>query len=232
MDQVDANEMYRFTESFRIQNLPLALIPGQKKKETERLQEYLSNLEKLYQAIQSTAGASVIVDSSKNPSYGYLLRQIPSLELYVLHFMRDSRAVAYSWSKVKEFQPGVKMARKMPVKSALQWDARNLMTELFLNRNSGRHQVLRYEDFIDRPRESIESVINLLGETPLDLPFVSSHTVDLQNANHSVFGNPVRFQTGLVELKLDNRWQKKMDQSHKLAVAGLTWPLQRRYGYF
>jgi hypothetical protein len=195
------------------------------------LHEYLGNLEKLYRAIQSTTGSKVIVDSSKNPSYGYLLRLIPAIDLYILHFTRDARAVAYSWSKVKEFQPGDFMARKKPVKSALQWDARNLMTELFLSKKAGRHLLLRYEDFIDHPQETINSIVNLVGESSVELPFLSSHSVDLKWHNHSVFGNPVRFQNGQVTLQVDNMWKTKMQQRQKIAVTSLTWPLQLRYGY-
>jgi hypothetical protein len=231
LEAIDAREMFRFTESFRIQDLPFMLLPGRQKKEMERLRPYLDRLASLYHAIQSTTGSRVIVDSSKNPSYGYLLRFIPGTELYVLHFIRDSLGAAYSWSKKKEFQPGVYMARKKPIKSALQWNARNLATELFLPAQPERFMRLRYEDFIENPQTSIAAILNMLGETEVALPFTASHTVELNQANHSVFGNAVRFQQGPVALHLDNRWRTKMARKHKLAVTALTWPLRLRYGY-
>jgi len=231
IDAIDAREMFRFTESFRIQHLPLTFLPGRRQKEVDRLRPYLNRLAELYQAIQSTTGSRVIVDSSKNPSYGYLLRFIPAIELYVLHFTRDSLGVAYSWSKKKEFQPGVYMARKKPVKSALQWNARNLTAEIFLRPESKCFLRLRYEDFIENPGASMAAILNMLGEIDVDLPFTANHTVELNQANHSVFGNAVRFQKGPITLRLDNRWRTKMAKQHKLAVSALTWPLRLRYGY-
>lgn len=46
------------------------------------------------------------------------------------------------------------------------------------------------------------------GRPPRPDQFVGS-TVDLK-ANHSVFGNLIRFDTGTMELKLDNDWETKM----------------------
>jgi hypothetical protein len=231
LDEIDAKAMSHLTESFRIKDLPLVLVPGVQKKEASRLHQYLKNLEKLYHAIQATTGSRVIVDSSKNPSYGYLLQLIPSIELYVLHFTRDSQAVAYSWSKVKEFQAGDKMARKTAVVSALQWNAHNLFTQIFMKQNPKRYLWLRYEAFVENPQRAITTINEFLGESSANLPFVSSHTVQLKQVNHSVFGNPVRFQQGLVTLRLDDKWQTKMNKRDKLAVKALTWPLRRRYGY-
>ncbi len=231
MQQINAREMSEQTESFRIQNLPLTWIPPIRQKEIDRLQAYTANLEKLYRAIQTTTGSRVIVDSSKNPSYGYILQTMPALELYVLHFMRDSRAVAYSWTKKKQFQPGDNMARKTPVKSALQWNVRNLSAEMFLMRKPDRHMTLRYEDFVANPEAAVASIVSLVQENSVQLPFVDPHTAELQHANHSVFGNPVRFQQGEVTIRLDNKWQTKLNQRQKFAVTGLTWPLQLKYGY-
>lgn len=233
-DHVDAEELYRLTESFRIHHLPSTLIPPVRDGHLRRLSEYTESLAKLYAAIQSTTESRVIVDSSKNPSYGYVLRMLPVIDLYVLHFVRDSRAVAYSWSKEKLFQPGDDnpdyMARKKPVQSGLQWNARNLAAEIWLRQTRGRYKMLHYDDFVDQPRRSIEAISDLLGETPASLPFVTEHTVELK-PNHSVFGNLVRFQTGTVELRLDDRWQTRMSGKHKRAVTVLTWPLLLKYGY-
>lgn len=233
VENIEAKQMVRDTESFRIQNLPLTLLPNYTQKEKKRLQQYMDNLQRLYQSIQSTTHSRVIVDSSKNPSYGYILSMMPGIDLHVLHFMRDSRAVAYSWSKKKEFQPGDFMARKTPIKSALQWDARNLTTEIFLAKKSKSFMKLRYEDFIAHPQATVESIVKDLLQEPLgQSPFVTEHRVELTRASHSVFGNPVRFQNGSVDLQLDNKWLTEMNGRHKHTVSALTLPLQIKYGYF
>lgn len=230
-EAIDVREMYKLTESFRIHHLPLTFLPSWRKKKLEKLRPYLNQLTKLYQAIQTTTNCRVIVDSSKNPSYGYLLRFIPEIDLYVLHYIRDSPPVSYSWSKKKEFQPGIYMVRKTPVDSAMQWNARNLTSEMFMKADPQKFLRLRYEEFIENPQPSVAAIVEMLGETGSEQPFLSSHTVDLNQTNHSVFGNEVRFQTGPVTLRLDTRWRTEMSRAQKFAVNAVSWPLRWRYGY-
>ena len=64
-----------------------------------RIQEYTGTLERLYRAIAEVSGASVIVDSSNLPSHAFLLRTMPAIDLRLIHLVRDSRAVAWSWQK-------------------------------------------------------------------------------------------------------------------------------------
>ena len=232
---VNAEEMFRLNRSFRIKHLALSRIPGVAHQHLSRLGLYLDNLEKLYAAIKTMTGSPVIVDSSKTPVFGYLLGKVPSISLTVVHFLRDSRATAYAWSKKKLFEPNTAnpeyMARRHPVKSSLQWDARNLLTEVYLRNPPSQYMVLRYEDFIAQPRESVRRIAGLVGEVNADLPFLSEHAVEITKANHSVFGNIVRFQRGRVELKVDEEWKKKMPKSQQMAAVVLTWPLLVKYGY-
>jgi hypothetical protein len=48
---------------------------------------------------------------------------------------------------------------------------------------------------------------------------------------HTLGGNPVKFRTGPVQLRLDDEWQTMMDQRHRLLVTGLSWPMIAAYGY-
>ncbi len=70
-------------------------------------------LERLYRAVRMVSGARVIVDSSKRLSYAVLLSLLPFADLRVVHLVRDSRAVAYSWSRSK-VSPAVVGGRLMP----------------------------------------------------------------------------------------------------------------------
>ena len=58
-------------------------------------------LEALYTGIRDLTGANVIVDSSKPPTFGALLEMVPSVDLYVVHLIRDPRACAYSLQRRK-----------------------------------------------------------------------------------------------------------------------------------
>lgn len=228
---VDADKMYHLTESFRTKDLPLTLLPNVRRKHETRLSEYLENLEKLYQAIQSTTGSRVIVDSSKNAAYGLMVSMLPTVDLYLLHFVRNAQAVAYSWSKKKLYEAGDYMPRMAPVNCAMVWNVRNITVEMFLERSSAQHMTLRYEDFVSHPQTSVEDILKLLGEEEVKLPFVAPDSVELDQDIHSVHGNEVRFHNGPVKLRLDNQWRTNMDRGNRLAVQALTWPLQLKYGY-
>jgi hypothetical protein len=79
----------------------------------------------------------------------------------------------------------------------------NVLTELLWARSSGHYMVLRYEDFINSPQESIRRILEMIGEQPDSLPFISEKVVKL-GTNHAVWGNPSRRETGLVELNMDD----------------------------
>jgi hypothetical protein len=70
----------------------------------------------------------------------------------------------------------------------------------------------------------------MLSEEPENLPF-KGESVALLAPTHSVAGNPSRFKTGAVELKLDDRWLRQMPAPARLAVTATTLPLLRRFGF-
>ena len=90
--------------------------------------------------------------------------------------------------------------------------------------------MLRYEDFVAEPRKTIRRVLELVQEEHTSLPHVTEHEVKL-GANHNIWGNPNRFQTGLVRLRSDDEWVYQMKPYPKTLVALLTLPLLIRYGY-
>ncbi|MEJ7652275.1 MAG: sulfotransferase [Chloroflexia bacterium] len=210
LDGVNANEMVQLGDLARSRDIPRLLAPGGEARVLTGLDEYREQLEKLYLAIRDTAGANVVVDSSKAPLYGYILDTLPSVEVYWLHLVRDPRAVAYSWARRKSL-PDWGRRQYMPVhstvNSALSWDLCNVATEAFGRPTHGRYQLLRYEDFVAAPRASVSRILAMLGENPSDLPFLDERTVHLE-PGHGVSGNPSRFRTGAVELRPDDAWRR------------------------
>src|SRR4051812_29017973 len=99
---------------------------------TERLRNHADILARLYSAILKVSGKQVVVDSSKDPTYGYLLAASPRISLSVLHLVRDSRAVAFSWSR-KKHRPEIVsrqqyMRRFSTRQAAVLWITSNLLT--------------------------------------------------------------------------------------------------------
>jgi len=237
MDQVDAAAMHQFIEGIRLHDLPKMLLPRRQEQWRSQSGDCLRNIERLYRAIQSVSGCRVVVDSSKNPAYGYALTMVDTLDVKVLHLVRDSRAVAHSWSTQKLFEPlssGTPeyMARKHPIRGSLQWIARNMAATKFLRKRATQYQRLLYEHFVKDPAQYVRDILAFVGEGEVPVDFISGTTVDMQRANHSVFGNLVRFQTGTVSIRSDERWRRDMTKMNRIAVTALTLPSLLRCGYF
>lgn len=188
----------------------------------------------LYRAIQKVSGCRVVVDSSKSPMGAFFLGRIPGVELYVLHLVRDSRAVAYSSQRAK-IRPEVTdrqlyLLRRTSVSTSVFWTANNLAAAR-LRASNPRYRRMHYEQLVEQPRWVLEQIGDFVGE-PVSLEmFTGEHTVNVSQ-NHTVAGNPDRFKQGQIEIALDNEWQHKMPWLNRVTLTVLTAPLLLNYGYF
>jgi hypothetical protein len=197
-----------------------------------RLGELPDALAALYAAIAERAGARVIVDSSKLPPYGELLRHVPGVDVSYVHLVRDPRATAYSWSRAKPLpeRDGGMMQRQSPSKSAALWTLWNGAAEALWSRQRDRYLRMRYEDVIAEPRAAFARMLALVGEPADGLPLVGEHEVEL-GTTHGVAGNPSRFTTGTVALRADTEWRRRMRARDRAVVDAISWPLLFRHGY-
>ncbi len=220
---------------------------------------YQDALSKLYSAIRQVAGKSVVVDSSREPSQALVLARIPSIDLRLLHLVRDSRAVAFSYSRRKaQFrndkgsQPrkpvltssasrtlpvdedGVQriLPRQGAVASALWWTWRNAWTSAIphLRRRRIPYTRLRYEDLVVEPKNAIARVFEQLELGEPDLSLIDGPNVKLR-VNHALSGNPVKFNSGGIGLRIDDEWRRAMGERERKAVGVITGRLMRQYGY-
>src|SRR5262245_14442570 len=102
-------------------------------------------------------GASVFVDSSKDPIRIRYLADIPSLKLFVVHLIRDGRGVVNSSRK----------NLGMSVRNAsIEWRETHLEIERVIRRFC-KEQVLRvrYEDLCENPDATLATVLRFAGVT-------------------------------------------------------------------
>lgn len=233
--EVDAAEVARLREAaLRFRHLPKSLTGAGAASVDAQAAPYLDVLARLYTAIAEVTGARVIVDSSKDPRHGYLLRLLPGFEVTTVHVVRDPRAVVHSWQRKKldRVAPGQMrpMGQYSLGQAAYGWMLWNLLSDAYARRHQGSYVRLRYEDFVTAPQLAIRRILDLLGEQPAKWPFVGSHSVRLATT-HTVGGNPSRFSTGTVALRPDEEWRRTMPRKDRWVVTGICWPLMRRYGY-
>jgi hypothetical protein len=234
-DAVDAPAVEALHRSVdRHRYLPLMLGP-RATSYGHRLDEYTQLLTRVYAAVREVSGAEVVVDTSKHPSYAYVLRRTRGVELRLLHLVRDSRGVSHSWTR-EVARPEVRGAgAKMPtyssVRAASEWAIHNLLFEI-LAKLRVSHRTVRYEDFVAHPLEIVNAVNDdLVGRGgQLAEGCITLKGVDLP-ADHSLSGNPMRFREGRIPLKADDEWRTKMPAGARRLVTALTVLGLRRYRY-
>lgn len=191
------------------------------------------HIARLYRAIADETGASVVIDSSKLPPYGLLLSQLPGIELSVVHVVRDPRATAWSWQRLKQSRDRADsglMQRQETWKSSLLWLVWNVLAAVLWPSGSARVCRVRYEEFARSPRATLAPVAELAGARAEDLPFVDDDIVQLA-PTHSVAGNPNRHDTGVVRVRSDDEWRSAMPARSQALVSALTAPGLLALGY-
>jgi hypothetical protein len=198
------------------------------------LRAYLAMVGSLYQSIGAVTGARVIIDSSKRPPDAALLRLVAGLDVYVVHLVRDPRAVAYSWRRTRG-QPDpngpARLATHGTIHSTARWVYRNAAAEAVMRRvPSDRVLRLRYESFVACPAQTVRSIMRFVNEEGPGPTFGDERTIEL-GINHTVSGNPSRFRTGTVRIADDGEWRERQRRLRRVVATAVALPLLARYGY-
>lgn len=199
------------------------------RKHPRGLDRYVQALDRLYGAIKEVSGAELIVDSSKTPWHLYAASRAVD-QFSLVHLVRDPRGVVYSHKKVMEYEPGTDIAymnRKGVGFTTAGWIYRNLIIS-GIWRSTRKRMVVSYEQFTSQPEEAAKKILAFSGLPNAVTPFETAPVITL-GADHSVSGNPVRFQTGQVTVELDDEWKTRLDRDARLLVGGATAPFLASY---
>ena len=197
------------------------------------IQRYIEFMEHLYYGIRVTSGQQIIVDTSKTPGQLAPMTYSSKFNIYLIHLIRDSRAVAFSWQRKKADPVKVKQEKYMPqygpFYSTLSWVQRNALIAALKYRVKG-YMIIRYEDLIKNPQKALNSIADKIGKNISSSELVSNGCFKPKWL-HTVAGNPMRFENNCVKLRLDNEWKEKMKQRDKniATVFSLPWLVKYRY---
>ncbi|WP_010147530.1 sulfotransferase domain-containing protein [Serinicoccus profundi] len=218
----------------RVSRTPRLLLGLGGRRYRKDVQRYGALYAQIYRAAAEVNGADVVVDSSKQPSIPYVLTHQDALDVRILHCVRDSRAVAYSWTKTVD-RPEAQvesfgtMTRYSPSKLSLVWIAHNVSS--LASRLTGQPvTTLRYEDWVRAPRAATADILRACDLEPTPVDAITDTAVTLVT-NHTCSGNPLRFRTGEVRIRLDERWREDLPTSSNRLVTAMTLPLLRLFHY-
>lgn len=178
--------------------------------------------EALYAAAGDVAGVRQLVDSSKSPLYAAFLRRLPTIDLRVVHIVRDPRATVYSHLRRHSFGYGETF------KLSLWWLRSNVAIEK-LGRTGVPYTRIRYEDFVEDPARSLYQITDALGLPRSRLPIEGR--VARLSKKHIISGNRARGEVGAITLRNDSEWRSALPPRMQAIARGTTLPLLGRYGY-
>ena len=216
----DSPEQRFATDFVKIRHIPILISPYKPRALREQWKSLLASVQKLLFNVQEETQARGIVDSSKNAANAFVASQIPGVELYIVHLVRDARGMVGSW-----LRPKGDLKAYPAYKPIFWWLSYNLSTEWIKPWAKG-YLFIRYEDFVRAPEEFIARILDMTGENTAGIEF-SGRDAHL-NLQHMVAGNPDRQTTGKVEIKL-RPW--KLPWHINLATTLFTFPLLVKYGY-
>lgn len=195
--------------------------------------EYAEYYRRIYDAAAAVAGTPVVVDSSKVAPTALALSHDDKIDLRVLHIVRDSRGVAYSWSKqVSRPETGdTEMMPQLSARASTQlWLSHNLSIGALSYRGVPVHRI-RYEDMLDDVAGTVQTAWQALAlpGTP-DFSVLREQPIEL-HPTHSVAGNPMRFKTGATTLRPDAAWKTKMTARDRRIATLMSFPALKLYRY-
>ena len=199
-------------------------------------ESYLNILNTFYDSIASVANGHTIIDSSKDPVHALLITQLKNVQPYVMHVVRDPRAVAYSRTRTKRKIAITDRVLFMPkqgvLQSSIKWLLVNVLSEFMLKKKAPYIRV-RYEDFIADPDAVISLIHGFIDITPQQgrERMSNSKPYSIGKICHIPLGNPGRFNLKQITLKEDDEWRSNMSFWKKIIVTLMTFPLLLRYGY-
>ncbi len=202
-----------------------------------RLARYLDATEAAYSWLAERTESTVLVDSTKLPAAADLTAAMATTDVYLVHLVRDPRAVAHSLARKRREASG-RGARLgsllylgVVARAALDWTLRNTYVEAKLRRLSARRYLrLRFEDLTREPRGTMARLLEFVGAEPSPDVFASADTIEL-GENHIITGDTVRFKRGSVTVAPAEQWRTEMPLHAQALATLMALPLLAFYAY-
>lgn len=187
-------------------------------------------------AISEASEKNIIIDSSKNGrrcTYRIrALRELKSVDVSVIHLVRDPRAVM--WSILRGSNRKLKSGQPAKIsggayRALASWSLVNLSVHVIASTSPYLPIIrLRYEDVIRNPVRMLQKLGSFLEIDMVPVIEILENQIPLK-VGHGVAGNRIRSQ-GSLRLQMDQEWQNSLPYYAK-QLCVLSWPLVHKYGY-
>jgi hypothetical protein len=197
------------------------------------IQVMLEERGRLYRSIRDVSGATYIVDSGKEVTFGCITARLSDSSFSTVHLVRDPRGVAFSWQKrVRSDSEPRDMPRSPAIKTAARWMSSNFFVHFSLRRLSSAYSRIRYEDLIAHP-ERIAYLVASSEAGAVGSYKRAEQDVGHADEHHLVGSNPGvrRHLGGDLTLTLDEEWRTGLPPRQQLLVTAICGSLMAAYDY-
>lgn len=230
-------------DDFEKQNNLIDSVDGHKRYFYEYLEKTKSSIEKtdsylnynnhIFSSILKNSNANSVVDSSKMPTRGYFLSLMEDFDVYLLHIVRDPRAVCWSMYKPlkKDLANGVQrdMPGKPIMKTIKSWIGNAVISLKVKEQLKDKYMLINYDRLIQENEIVLDEISKF---TDIDFSEVAAMIKrdDEFTKFHTVAGNRLRMAEK-IKLKYDDSWKKKLSLFQKSYITLLTFPLLKKFGF-
>ena len=157
-------------------------------------------VKRFYSSIAQHSNSTVILDSSKSPSWAKLLTRIDGFDVRIIHLERSLAQVTRSWRRHVRLPEYTERDVWMPTKSRTMCTRTWLRVKILASRlaSCSDYYFLRYERLCSETADVLRELGDFTGENYLnrDLHFLE---------NHAIAGNPLRHERKLDPIKVTSR---------------------------
>jgi hypothetical protein len=204
----------------------------------EKLADIRRTNQTLIQIILKYYNADVFVDKGNRALRLKYLLGCPSLDIKVIHLVRDGRSVALTYIDPAGFADAVDTAKRgggsggqrqgerlTMQQAAYQWvrcihEAENALQRL----DKSQWIQVSYEDLCAGTDETLGKIFVFLGLDP------AKRIKDFRSVEHHILGNGMRLDT-TSQVALDERWKTVLTTADLKTFDNIAGDVSRRYGY-
>lgn len=175
----------------------------------------------LFRVISQLSATPFVGDVTHNVGYAQQLQRISSLDLYLVHIVRDGRGVVYS--RIRKDQrigrlgafPWQRLRRVVTVSRRWSWHVKRFSE---LERRLGNKAVrVRYEELCRDPSSALLPIGRCLGLDFADIGERLGSGQPLQRISHLIRGNAVLRSSNNVVLRHDRAYLREMPRLDRAA---------------
>jgi len=169
-------------------------------------------------SLLEVGGGTFIIDSSKNLAKALAMSKDPHIDLYLIHLVRDPRAVANSYYKFKQkttdqVNNGNKLIYLLRI--AMVWIIYNLLCEkMLVHVEKGRNIQISYEDLVREPQNILDRIGKIIKEDYSPVVKLIKSKEGLK-VGHVVGGNQ-KLRTRQIVMVMDDKWKKELKRLKKM----------------